>query len=213
MTGKSWAALIAAVVFSTQTAVAQETGSSPSSVDTVQSDDLPIGTPDSNGVGETYTAETHGDWEIRCIRVAEGQPEPCQLYQLLVDAGDSPVAEVNIFDVPDTDRVIAGATIVTPLDTLLSQQLRLQVDDGQVLRYPFTFCQTIGCFVRIGLTEENVDAFRQGGEAIVSIVPLQAPDQVADLAMSLTGFTAGYEALSVRAAAAQDALETLSQTE
>lgn len=160
---------------------------------------LPVGeTP----VGETYVAETHGDWEIRCIAAEEGEPEPCQLYQLLVDEAGGPVAEFNIFDLPDEGQIVAGATIVTPLDTLLPPGIRLRVDDGNWSEYPFAFCQPVGCFSRLGLTQGNVDAMRAGADAFVAIVPLPAPDQVVQLEASLSGFTAGFAALEERNAVA-----------
>lgn len=160
--------------------------------------DLSLGTPVEDGIGSTYVADTHGDWEIRCIRVEEGQFEPCQLYQLLLDENENPVAEFNVFDIPDEDPVVAGATIVTPLDTLLTPQLRLSIDGGQARQYPFAFCQQIGCFVRLGLTEADLGAFRAGAAAQVTIVPLPAPDQTVNLRVSLTGFTDGYAALVER---------------
>lgn len=160
-------------------------------------------------VGATYTAETHGDWEIRCIRAEEGMPEPCQMYQLLLDAEGGAVAEFNIFDVPDEGPLMAGASIVTPLDTLLPPGLRLRVDDGPWAEYPFSFCQQIGCFAQIGLTSEDLDAMRRGGTATVALVPLPAPDQVVEVAASLRGFTAGFEALMARHSAALAILEGL----
>ncbi|MFV1876736.1 invasion associated locus B family protein [Nioella sp.] len=146
-------------------------------------------------VGTAYSRETHGDWDMRCIQAPEGQPDPCQLYQLLVDAQGNSVAEFNLFDVPDEGELMAGATIVTPLDTLLTGQLRMAVDSGQARVYPFSFCQPIGCYVRLGLTGADVQAFRAGSEARIAIVPLQAPDQLVPLTLSLSGFTAGFEAL------------------
>lgn len=153
-------------------------------------------------VGTTYVAETHGDWEIRCIRAEEGQPEPCQLYQLLRDANGGAVAEFNIFDIPDEGVLVAGATIITPLETLLTPGIRLRVDEGNWSEYPFAFCQTIGCFARLGLTEDDLAAMRRGARATVGLVPLPAPDQLVQVAASLTGFTAGFAALEARNAAA-----------
>ncbi|WP_420398053.1 invasion associated locus B family protein [Nioella sp.] len=153
---------------------------------------LSLGQPE---VGSAYSRETFGDWDMRCIVSPEGQPDPCQLYQLLVDAQGNSVAEFNLFDVPDEGELMAGATIVTPLDTLLTGQLRMAVDSGQARVYPFSFCQPIGCYVRLGLTGADVQAFRAGSEARIAIVPLQAPDQVVPLTLSLSGFTAGFEAL------------------
>ena len=82
--------------------------------------DLAIGTPESQiGSGDTYVKEEFGDWQFRCIRT-EGGEDPCQLYQLLRDAGDNPVAEISIFTVSGNEKIIGGATIVTPLETLLT---------------------------------------------------------------------------------------------
>lgn len=164
-------------------------------------------------VGTTYVAETHGDWEIRCIRAEEGQPEPCQLYQLMRDANGGAVAEFNIFDIPDEGQLVAGATIVTPLETLLTPGIRLRVDEGNWSEYPFAFCQTIGCFARLGLTEEDITALRRGSRATVALVPLPAPDQLVQIAASLSGFTAGFSALEARNAAALTLLEQLRQDE
>ncbi|MDG3039942.1 invasion associated locus B family protein [Roseicyclus marinus] len=175
-------------------------------------DGLPVGQEVSE-VGQTYVAETHGDWELRCIRAEEGQPEPCQLYQLLLDDNGGAVAEFNIFDLPDEGQVVAGATIVTPLDTLLTPGLRLRVDDGNWAEFPFAFCQPIGCFARLGLTEVNLDAFRSGGDAFVALVPLPAPDQVVQLGASLRGFTAGFEALEERNGVAMALFEQLRAAE
>ncbi len=166
------------------------------------SETLPLGEPVEPALGSTYVAETHGDWEIRCITVEEGEFEPCQLYQLLTDAEGNAVAEFNVFDVADDDPVVAGATIITPLDTLLTPGLRLAIDESDQTRFPFGFCQQIGCFVRLGLTEDDLSAFRNGGVANVTIVPLPAPDQEVVLEASLSGFTAGFAALEARSPAA-----------
>jgi invasion protein IalB len=171
-------------------------------------DGLPIGSPVAE-VGTTYVADEFGDWEIRCIRAEEGRPEPCQMYQLLLDEGGNPVAEFNIFELPDEGQVTAGATVVTPLDTLLTPGIRVRVDDGPASGYPFAFCQPVGCFARMGLTDADLDAFRAGGDAYISLVPLPAPDQVIELEASLIGFTAGFEDLTARQAAALELMQAL----
>lgn len=190
---------IVAIACAPTLAVAQTTG---------VADALPTGqTP----VGATYVAETHGDWEIRCIRAEEGQPEPCQLYQLMRDSQGGAVAEFNVFDIPDEGQLVAGATIVTPLETLLTPGIRLRVDEGNWSEYPFAFCQPIGCFARLGLTEEDLTALRRGARATVALVPLPAPDQLVQISASLSGFTAGFAALEARNDAALSLLEQLRQ--
>ncbi|MEM7753162.1 MAG: invasion associated locus B family protein [Pseudomonadota bacterium] len=153
----------------------------------------------SMGVEDTvpdgpYVRDTFGDWELRCVRAA-ADAEICQLYQLMQDGEGNSVAEFNLFPLPEGQQAVAGANIVTPLETLLTEPLRLAVDQGQVKRYPYSFCSQVGCFSRIGLTAEEVASFRAGNAATVTIVPAAAPDETVGLTLSLSGFTAGYNAL------------------
>lgn len=155
--------------------------------------DLSLGMTD---MGSTYVQEEVGDWEIQCIRTEQDE-DPCTLYQLLSDDQDNPVAEVSVFRLPAGGRATAGATVIVPLETLLTEQLRIAVDGGQGKLYPFSFCNPIGCYARIGLTESDVEAFKRGAVARISIVPFAAPDQTVTLDMSLSGFTAGFDQVSV----------------
>lgn len=151
------------------------------------------GEGEDGGPGSSYVAEEFGDWQQRCVRTEEGA-DPCQLYQLLRDKSGNAVAEMSVFPLPPGREAAAGATVITPLETLLTRNLRLSVDGGQVKRYPFDFCAQQGCFARIGLTASEVSQFKRGAEAQLTIVPAAAPDQEIDLAISLSGFTAGYDA-------------------
>lgn len=157
--------------------------------------DLSMGNADGElQVGQTYISEEHGAWQLRCVKSEDGK-DPCQLYQLLSDAEGNSVAEFSIFNLPEGQQAAAGATVVTPLETLLTAELRLQVDSGQARRYPYSFCSQIGCFARLGFTKGEVDAFKAGNAATVAIVPAAAPDEVVALTLSLSGFTAGWNAL------------------
>lgn len=152
----------------------------------------------ADGPGSSYVAETHGDWNLNCVRVEEGQNEPCQLYQLLKDSDGNSVAEISVIALPPGQEAAAGATIVTPLETLLTEQIRLGVDGGKIKRYPFTFCAAIGCVSRVGFTAEEIAQFKNGNKATLTIVPLAAPDQKVDLNLSLKGFTAGFDAVTAK---------------
>ncbi len=149
--------------------------------------------PESDG--DSYVGNTHGDWELVCVRVPD-EDDPCQMYQLLRDGEGNATAEISIFPLPEGGEAVAGATILTPLETLLTAQLVMQVDGGAAKRYPFTFCTAIGCIARVGFTGEEVNAFRRGAEASWTLVPVAAPDQTVDLSMSLMGFTAAFNELS-----------------
>jgi len=159
--------------------------------------DLSLGAVEGapEGVGTSYTPATFDAWEQRCIRTADGA-DPCQLYQLLKDANGNAVAEISLFGLPDGQPAAAGATIVVPLETLLTEQLMLAIDSAPAKRYPFSWCASVGCFARVGFTADEVNAFKRGAVATLTIVPVAAPDQKVVLEVSLQGFTAGFEAVN-----------------
>lgn len=159
-----------------------------------------------DGVGANYTAATFGDWEQRCVRTESGA-DPCQLYILLRDEQDNAVAEFTMFGLPEAadSPAAAGATLIAPLETLLTAGVTLQIDAGAQKAYPFTFCTQIGCVARLGFTAEEVAEFKAGANAVISIAPFVAPDERVTLAMSLNGFTAGYDAVNAANEAADAA--------
>ncbi len=178
------------------TSFAQDSTQTETASDETQIPALELGQKLINGVavGTTYTREEFGDWQLRCVLTAD-QKDPCQLYQLMQDSNGNPVSEISIFVLPPNQPAVAGATIATPLETLLTQQLTLSVDGTNSKRYPFSYCATNGCYARVGLTAEDLVSFRRGSSATVSIVRVVAPNQPVELKMSLAGFTKGFAAV------------------
>lgn len=144
--------------------------------------------------GQQYLAEVFDDWALRCLKVEDGE-DPCQIYQLLNDGDGNAVAEIAIVSLPDSGQAVAGATIVVPLETLLTEQITLRVDGGQARRFPFNFCNVGGCVTRLGLTSADVALFKRGAEATLTMVPAAAPDQTVTVTMSLSGFTAAFDTI------------------
>lgn len=167
-------------------------------------DQLSTGTPVQPGlpsredvvVGEEYLLDVSGDWEIRCAKTDADQ-DPCQMYQLLKDE-QGPFAEISIFRLNDgTTKTVAGATVITPLDTSLPAGILISVDgkEENTRRYPYAFCSTVGCVGRIGMLQADVDAYKKGAKATMQIVPAVAPDKVAAVDISLKGFTLAFDKL------------------
>ncbi|MFB9150321.1 invasion associated locus B family protein [Roseovarius ramblicola] len=144
---------------------------------------------------ESYIKETHGDWSLRCFP-GEADEDICQMYQLLTGSEGNPVAEFMLYRIGGAGNIAAGATIAVPLGTLLTEEVKLSVDDGNAKSYAYSFCTMGGCFSRIGLTEAEVAALKKGAQAQIEIIPAQAPNQTVRINVSLSGFTAAYEAAS-----------------
>lgn len=185
----------------TETPAAEET--QPESVfnlgEAVDEDGNPIAAeeqePREPQPGEQYVQAVFNDWAIRCIKTEDGN-DPCQMYQLMQDEEGNDVAEIAIVTLENAGQAAAGATIVVPLETLLTEQITLRVDGGQARRFPFNFCNVGGCVTRVGLTSEDIALFRRGASATLALVPAPAPDQTVTVTMSLSGFTAAFEAVA-----------------
>lgn len=159
---------------------------------------LDLGQPVSDGpqLGERYAKEEHGDWTLACIKT-EAEKDPCSLLQVLNGPDGNPMSEVSLFRLEKGGQAVAGATIIVPLETLLPAQLTIAVDGAAGKRYNYSFCNPIGCVAQIGLTQADIDSFKKGNKATLSLIPAPAPDQKVELEMSLSGFTAGYDIVDV----------------
>lgn len=155
---------------------------------------------ESDRTGSYYAKSEHDAWTIRCIRAGQGK-DPCELYKLLVDEDENPVAELTLIPLANGD-VAAGATLVAPLETDLIEGLGFQVDSGETRGYPFSFCAPAGCVSRLGFTEQELAEMKRGGTAAVELLPFGADrDNPVRLQFSLGGFTAAFDELAAYAAA------------
>lgn len=176
-------------------ATAQETAQAEAPAEQAQNPGATMASTRDEAVqGQTYLKGAFTDWTLRCVRIEQVE-DPCELHQPLRDAGGAPTAEFNIFPVPNGPAV-AGSTIITPLETLLTKNLKMSIDGGEAKIYPFAFCNRIGCVAQVGFTQAEIDAMKRGSSAEIVIYPAAAPDSAVSLKLSLSGFTAGMETLS-----------------
>lgn len=155
--------------------------------------DLSMGQEQASA-NEPYVKATFGDWKLRCIKAKDGS-DPCELYQLLKDSKGNSLAEISMLALPEGGQAAVGATVIVPLETLLTKQLAIGIDTAKAKVYPFSFCASVGCFARIGFTTDEIAALQKGNKATVSVVPWAAQDQVVSVDISLKGFTDAYTAL------------------
>ncbi|AFO87583.1 invasion associated locus B family protein [Phaeobacter inhibens] len=162
-------------------------------------DVLDLGQPVQDGpqLGQRYSKETHGDWDLACVKTEE-ESDPCSLLQIMTDTSGNPMAEFSMFRInQEGSQAVAGATVIVPLETLLPAALTISIDGAPGKRYNYSFCNPMGCVAQIGLTETDISAFKKGKKATLSLRPAPAPDQVINMELSLSGFTAGYNVVDV----------------
>ncbi len=146
--------------------------------------------------GEQFVKETSGDWEVSCIKAQEGE-DPCAIVQVLNGQQGDPIAEVSIGKLPEGGAAVAWANVIVPLETLLQAQLALSIDGAPRKLYNYHHCVPVGCVAQLGLSQGDIDAMKAGSKATFSLVPARFPDQVLTMDMSLSGFTSGFDSLSV----------------
>ncbi|NRB17100.1 MAG: invasion associated locus B family protein [Rhodobacteraceae bacterium] len=167
--------------------------------ETATDNGLDLGQPVDAGprVGERYSKEKHGDWDLVCVKT-DTATDPCSIIQVLTDATGNPMAEFTMFRIDQPGgQAVAAATVIVPLETLLTAALTISVDGAPGKRYNYKYCNSQVCIAEIGLTQSDIDAFKMGTAATLSLRPAPAPDQIIDMKMSLKGFTAGYNVVDI----------------
>ena len=157
---------------------------------------VPDGIPDraSAAMNSVYLAASFDAWQQRCMKKEDGA-DPCELYQLLKDETGNAVAEISFFTLPSGSQAVLGANVLAPLETLLTANLRIGIDDGTAKIYPFSYCTVNGCVAKVGFTAEELAVMQAGTEGIMTVVPAAAPKKTVAIKIALKGFTAGHQAL------------------
>ncbi|MDG1298670.1 MAG: invasion associated locus B family protein [Paracoccaceae bacterium] len=147
-------------------------------------------------VGDTYFLAQYDDWSIKCIKAPDGQTDPCQLYQQLFDINSNPVADIHIFILSDGGNTQVGASLMTPLETLLTENILFSIDNGPIKIYEFSFCNVSGCVARMRLTEDDLSNLKLGNWAEAKIYSARNPNLEVTASLSLKGFTAAFKSLN-----------------
>jgi len=175
---------------------AQETEQSTENVETLEPlEDTAPDTSADVAEGETppeKVVAVHGDWQIRC----RTDNDTCFMYQLAIDAREVPIAEMSIVPLDANDGRVAGFTIVTPLRTLLTEGVTLQIDNGRQQKYQFGWCTEAGCAARFAVRDDGLNQFKRGNKTRLTVLSVENPDAPVILDVSLKGFTAAFAALT-----------------
>lgn len=141
----------------------------------------------------------HGDWDLGCLAGTTN----CEMQQVAIDNTNNPVVLARLMKLPAGAEAQALLIFNTPLGTLLPTGLKFQIDTAQAATLPFEWCVQEGCVVRLGLREPDIAALKRGKAVKLVVTSIADPQKPVELNLSLAGFTAGFDALAVPAAPAQ----------
>jgi len=137
---------------------------------------------------EPYIKEKFENWTLKCIKPVNSV-ERCEANQIIFNQKKQPVAEISIIKLPKGQVAAAAATIIVPLETILSEGLVLAIQELEPKKYQFKFCNSLGCYSQIGLTDNEVDALKRKEKASIFLKHISSGDQQIVIPMSLDGFT------------------------
>ena len=137
---------------------------------------------------EPYIKERFKNWTLKCIKPVNSI-ERCEANQIIFNQKKQPVAEISIIKLPKGQVAAAAATIIVPLETILSEGLVLAIQELEPKKYQFKFCNSLGCYSQIGLTDDEVEALKRKEKASIFLKHISSGDQQIVIPMSLDGFT------------------------
>ena len=137
---------------------------------------------------EPYIKERFENWTLKCIKPVNSV-ERCEANQIIFNQKKQPVAEISIIKLPKGQVAAAAATIIVPLETILSEGLVLAIQELEPKKYQFKFCNSLGCYSQIGLTDDEVEALKRKEKASIFLKHISSADQQIVIPMSLDGFT------------------------
>jgi invasion protein IalB len=150
--------------------------------------------------GPSTLSETYESWTVQCAKTAiNGQPtRNCQMSQELLQPESR--QRVLLFAIaPKQGEGATKATLVMPFGLLLSEGLRIEAADKELLRGTFRTCMPGGCISEVDLSDDLVKQM-QGLEKL-TVVMTANDGQVARTDVSLSGFSAAYRRLLALGAA------------
>ena len=137
---------------------------------------------------EPYIKERFENWSLKCIKPVNST-ERCEANQIIFNQKQQPVVDISIIKLPKGQVAAAAATIIVPLETILSEGLVLAIQELEPKKYQFKFCNSLGCYSQIGLTDDEVEALKRKEKASIFLKHISSGDQKIVIPMSLDGFT------------------------
>lgn len=138
--------------------------------------------------------ERFKDWTVDCGKLPGVEQDRCFIIQTVINKeNEQPVLQMAVGYLPDENGANQPAALLTlPLGVALPAGIGIRVDSSKPIRIPYERCVPIGCIAGFPLDENLIGQFKRGSKAEIRI---HDGSRVVALPISLSGFTAGFNAL------------------
>ncbi len=138
------------------------------------------------------TGDKFKDWTVHCEKPDDATPEQCVIFQTLVNNDtQKPVLQLTVgYLGPEKEPV---ALFQVPLGVALRPGVDVKVDSKDLVRIPFERCDPGGCMAGLALSSQLISALKGGSKG--QVIVHDASGRQVPLEVSLSGFTAGFDAL------------------
>jgi len=144
------------------------------------------------GNAQGVVKATYGEWQIRCDTPAGAQTEQCALIQS-VTAEDRPNVGLSLIVLKTADKKMRLMRVLVPLGVLLTEGLKLNIDNVEVGKTGYVRCLPNGCVAEVVLDDKLLGQLRNGKDA--TFIIFQTPEEGIGIPLSLNGFGQGYDNL------------------
>jgi invasion protein IalB len=134
------------------------------------------------------------DWSARCETPKGAERERCYIFQRLVTKKDDevlPVLHLLVGYISADGSPGLFATV--PLGVSLPHGLQISVDGGEAVSFGYSHCNNQGCLGALALSDQLIAEMKAGKQALVTFH--SGSRQPVSIGVSLSGFTAGFNAL------------------
>lgn len=90
-----------------------------------------------------------------------------------------------------TDTKTKTILFRVPLQVRLQEGMLIRIDNGNISRVEFEFCQNIGCWVVLPANDKLIDRFQDGKKAFLQFSDMRG--KTLQVEISLAGFTKAYK--------------------
>lgn len=142
----------------------------------------------------TTLSETYDAWTVQCVNRSEGEQRQrtCQMSQELLQQGTR--QRVLLFAINTAADGGATATLILPFGLLLSEGVRIEIAEKEVVRGAYRTCLPAGCVAELGLSDEVIQQLETS--EIASVMMTANTGQPVKTDISLKGFAAAYQRLA-----------------